>query len=309
MQIHQVRRPVVAGVDGSDAALAAVRWAAREAERQRLPLRLIQAFSWPNLRHLGEVDLGVDPHEVLLGLAREELAAAADAAAAVAPGIEIEQQVETGYPIPVLEAESRRAHLLVLGNRGLGGVGSLLIGSVAVALASHAACPIVVVRGPELGTPSESLPVVVGVDSTGNSEAAIAFAFDVADARRVPLIAVHTLWDLLADPVVDLVTDWDATEAKERELLGELLASYREKHPDVPVQRIVARDRPARQLLDQAQHAQLVVVGSRGRGAFSGLMLGSVSHALLHHAPCPVAVVRSDVKSIGKNSTRAVPRA
>jgi nucleotide-binding universal stress UspA family protein len=259
---------------------------------------LIQAFSWPNFRHLGELDLGVDPHQVLLRLAHEEVAAAADAAAAAAPGIEIEQQVETGYPIPVLEAESRRAHLLVLGNRGLGGFSSLLIGSVAVALAAQAACPLVVVRGPEPAPDLEALPVVVGVSDGATSAAAIAFAFEVADARRVPLVAVHTLWDVLADPVLDLVTDWSATEAKAREILGEHLTGCSEKYPGVPVQRIVARDRPARQLLEQAQHAQLVVVGSRGRGAFSGLLLGSVSHALLHHAPCPVAVVRSEPESI-----------
>ncbi|HET9258330.1 MAG TPA: universal stress protein [Pseudonocardiaceae bacterium] len=88
----------------------------------------------------------------------------------------------------------------------------------------------------------------------------------------------------------------DATEAKEREMLGECLSGYSDKHPGVPVRRIVARDRPAQQLLEQAQHPQLVV-GSRGRGAFSGLLLGSVSHALLHHAPCPIAIVRSDLGS------------
>lgn len=294
MQAHQVRRPVVAGVDGSESALAAVRWAAREAHHRRLPLRLVQAFSWPNFRHIGELDFGVNPREVLLRLAHEELAAAADAAAAAAPGVEIEQEVEVGYPIPVLEAESRRAHILVLGDRGLGGVNSLLIGSVAIALAAHAACPMVVIRGPEPAPASEALPVLVGVDTTANSAAAIEFAFDIADARRVPLVAVHALWDLLVDPVLDLVTEWDATEAHERERLGELLAGWSEKYPDVPVQRVVARDRPAHRLLEQAQHAQLVVVGSRGRGALSGLLLGSVSHALLHHAPCPVAVVRSD---------------
>jgi nucleotide-binding universal stress UspA family protein len=112
----------------------------------------------------------------------------------------------------------------------------------------------------------------------------------------VPLIAVHmhTRWDVLVDPVLDLVTDWDATAANEHKILGPRLADSAKKYPDVPVQCIIARDRPAYRLLEQAQHAQLVIVGSRGRGAFSGLLLGSVSHALLHHAPCPVAVVRPE---------------
>ena len=297
MQAHQLRRPVVAGVDGSESALAAVRWAAREADRRQLPLRLVQAFSWPNTHHIGDQGLGINAHEVLLRLAHDQVSAAAHAAAAAAPGLGIEQQVQTGYPISVLEAESRRAALLVLGNRGLGGVAGLLVGSVAIALAAQAGCPVVVVRDPEPGPALEALPVVVGVDSAANSGAAIGFAFDVADRRQVPLVAVHTLWDLLVDPVVDLVTDWDATVAHERGMLGELLAGWSDKHPAVPVRCIITRDRPAHGLLEQAHRAQLVVVGSRGRGAFTGLLLGSVSHALLHHAPCPVAVVRAEPDS------------
>ncbi|HET9118209.1 MAG TPA: universal stress protein, partial [Pseudonocardiaceae bacterium] len=297
MRAHQLRCPIVAGVDGSESALAAARWAAREANRRQLPLRLVQAFSWPNTHHIGDQGLGINAHEVLLRLAHEQVSAAAHAAATAAPGVRIEQQVQTGYPVAVLEAESRRAALLVLGNRGLGGVASLLVGSVAVALAAHAGCPVVVVRDPEPAPASEALPVVVGVDSAANSGAAIGFAFDVADTRQVPLVAVHTLWDLLVDPVVDLTTDWDATVAHEREMLGELLAGWSDKYPAVRVQHIITRDRPAHGLLEQAQCAQLVVVGSRGRGAFTGLFLGSVSHALLHHAPCPVAVVRAEPDS------------
>jgi nucleotide-binding universal stress UspA family protein len=292
MQAHQVRRAVVAGVDGSESALAAVRWAAREAVRRRLPLRLVHAFGWPNTQHIGDPGLGVDYREVLLRVAREQVSAAADAAAAAVPGVEIDQRVEVGYPIPVLEAESRHAQLLVLGNRGLGGVTSLLVGSVAVALAAHATCPVVVVRGAEPIATSDQLPVVVGVDGTPRSEAAIAFAFDAADAYRVPLVAVHTWWDLLVDPTLDPLIDWEAIETTEQEVLAERLAGWSEKYPDVEVRRIVTRDRPAHQLFEQAQRAQLVVVGSRGRGTFSGLVLGSVSHALLHHAPCPIAVVR-----------------
>jgi nucleotide-binding universal stress UspA family protein len=149
MQAQQVQRTVVVGVDGSESALTAVRWGAREAVRRRLPLRLVHAFSWPNTRHFGDPGLGFDYQEVLLRAAHEQVSAAADAAAAAAPGVELEQQVEAGYPIPMLEAESRRAQLLVLGTRGLGGVTGLVLGSVTVALAACAACPVVVVRGSE----------------------------------------------------------------------------------------------------------------------------------------------------------------
>jgi nucleotide-binding universal stress UspA family protein len=268
--------------------------AAREAVRRRLPLRLVLAFSWPNVRHFGDPGLGFDYHEVLLRAAHEQVSAAADAAAAAAPGVELEQQIAAGYPIPMLDAESRHAQLLVLGHRGLGGVTGLLLGSVTAALATHATCPVVVVRGAESLDALAGLPVVIGVDGTPNSEAALAFAFDAADARRVPLIAVHTWWESHADPVLDVVCDWDAIEADEREVLAERLAGWGEKYPDVAVQRIVARDRPARRLLELARSAQLVVVGSRGRGTLSCLFVGSVSHALLHHAPCPVAIVRPE---------------
>lgn len=290
----QIQRTVVVGVDGSESALMAVRWAAREAVLRGLLLRLVQAFSWPNVRHFGDPGLGFDYYEVLVQAAREQVSAAADAAAAAAPGVEVEQHVAAGYPIPMLDDESRRAQLLVLGSRGLGGVTGLLLGSVSEALATHAACPVVVVRGAEPPDALTRLPVVVGVDGTPNSEAALAFAFGAADARRVPLIAVHTWWESHADPVLDVVLDWDAIEADEREVLAQRLAGWGQKYPDVAVQRIVARDRPARRLLEQARSAQLVVVGSRGRGTLAGLFLGSVSHALLHHAPCPVAIVRPE---------------
>src|SRR5581483_545884 len=188
------------------------------------PLRLVHAFSWPDTRHFGDPGLGLDYHEVLLRAAHKQVSAAADAAATAAPGVELERQVAAGYPIPMLEGESRRAQLLVLGSRGLGGVTGLLLGSVAVALAAHAACPVVVVRGAEPGDALVQLPVVVGVDGTPNSEAAIAFGFCAADARRVPLIAVHTWWDSVIHPATDLLVDWDAIETQEREVLAERLA-------------------------------------------------------------------------------------
>jgi nucleotide-binding universal stress UspA family protein len=302
MQAQHVKQTVVVGVDGSESALTAVRWAAQEAVRRHLPLRLVHAFSWPDTRHFGDPGLGLDYHEVLLRAAHKQVSAAADAAATAAPGVELERQVAAGYPIPMLEAESDHAQLLVLGSRGLGGVTGLLLGSVAVALAAHASCPVVVVRGAEDLDALAQLPVVVGVDGTPNSEAAIAFAFGAADARRVPLIAVHTWWESRTDPALDVVLDWDAIEADEREVLAQRLAGWGEKYPDVPVQRIVARDRPAHRLLEQARGAQLVVVGSRGRGSLSGLFLGSVSHALLHHAPCPVVVVRPEPGTGGGDS-------
>jgi nucleotide-binding universal stress UspA family protein len=293
MNAAQVGRPVVAGVDGSDSALEAVRWAAREAHRRRVPLRLISAFGWTTGHHLGDPGFGTDYITVLLQKARDEVAAAAATASSLAPELAIEQEVITGFPVPVLNGEAARAQLVVLGDRGLGGFTGLLAGSVAVALATHAPCPVVVVRGPAPGasSPLEG-PVVVGIDGSPTSEAALAFAFEAADLRGVPLVAVHTWTDYQIESTMVAVLEGDAIDADEHRLLAERLAGWSEKFPDVPVQRLVTRYRPARTLVEQSQHAQLVVVGSRGRGGFAGLMLGSVSHALLHHAACPVAVVR-----------------
>ncbi|MBP2326608.1 nucleotide-binding universal stress UspA family protein [Kibdelosporangium banguiense] len=282
--------PVVVGIDGSSSALDAARWAAREATRRGAPLHLISAFGWSGTRHLGDPGLG-NYHETMLRTTWEAVSMAAKAAAEAAGGVEISELVNNGFPVPLLVTESRQAGLIVIGDRGLGGFTSLLVGSVAVGLAARAECPVVVVRGER---PLDTGPVVVGIDGSPVSEAALAFAFDAADSRNVPLIAVHAWTDSVFDAAVAPLLDWDAIETEERRLLAERLAGWSEKYPDVAVQRVVVRDRPAHALIGQAAHAQLVVVGSHGRGSAAGLVLGSVSHAVLHHSPCPVAFVRPE---------------
>jgi nucleotide-binding universal stress UspA family protein len=178
---------------------------------------------------------------------------------------------------------------VVVGDRGRGRISSVLAGSVAVAAAANAACPVVVVRGEERDA---TLPVVVGIDGTPVSEAAIAFAFDAASSRRAPLLAVHTWVAALGDPSLAPLIDWEALATEEEEVLAERLAGWAEKYPDVAVQRMVAQGGAAHALLDLTERAQLVVVGSRGHGELAGFVLGSVSNALVHAATCPVAVVR-----------------
>ena len=291
---NQTQRTVVAGVDGSECGLQAVRWAAAEALRRQLPLRLVAAHAWPSGGLVGDPGLGVDYRAVLRDVVLGHLATAAADARQVAPELEIEQVEVTGYPVPVLLGESAHAEIVVLGDRGLGGFTGLLIGSVAVEVTAHASCPVIVVRGSEPDrTGPRPEPVVVGVDGSPTSEAATAFAFEAASLRRVPLVAVHVWRDVLVDATMAPLLDWDVIDSDEREVLAERLAGWTEKYPDVPVRRLVARDRPARALVEESGRAQLVVVGSRGRGGFHGLLLGSVSQALLHNAHCPVAVVRS----------------
>jgi nucleotide-binding universal stress UspA family protein len=291
---NQTQRTVVAGVDGSECGLQAVRWAAAEALRRQLPVRLVAAHAWPSGGLVGDPGLGVDYRAVLRDVVLGHLATAAADARQVAPELDIEQVEVTGYPVPVLLGESAHAEIVVLGDRGLGGFTGLLIGSVAVEVTAHASCPVIVVRGSEPDrTGPRPEPVVVGVDGSPTSEAATAFAFEAASLRRVPLVAVHVWRDVLVDATMAPLLDWDVIDSDEREVLAERLAGWTEKYPDVPVRRLVARDRPARALVEESGRAQLVVVGSRGRGGFHGLLLGSVSQALLHNAHCPVAVVRS----------------
>jgi nucleotide-binding universal stress UspA family protein len=285
--------PVVVGVDGSECALQAVRWAAAEAARRHRPLRLVAAHTWPAGGLVGDPGLGIDPRAVLRDVVRGRLAAAEPAAAETVAGRPVETADVEGDPVAVLAGESERAELLVLGDRGLGGFTGLLIGSVAVALCTRAGCPVVVVRGAEADpTVPRPEPVVVGVDGSPSSEAAIAFAVEAAAVRGVPLLAVHAWHDVPVDPTLVPLVDWDAVESDEREVLAERLAGLRASRPDPEVRTQVVRDRPARALVDESRGAQLVVVGSRGRGGLRGMILGSVSQQLLHHAHCPVAVVR-----------------
>ena len=285
------RATVVVGVDGSARATEAVRWAAVEAARRGVPVRLVCAVHDAADRVL-RAELVQHYEKVVTRRAREVLTEALDVAGREVPGVEVESELATGHPVGVLREESERALLVVVGDRGLSRVAGLLAGSVSVALATHAACPVVVVRGPE-SSGRDDRPVVVGVDGSPGGEAAVAFAYEAASFRRVGLVAVHTWWDLFADPALAPLLDWDAIETDERLLLAERLAGWAEKYPDVAVERVITRGLPAQQLLRRAAGAQLVVVGSRGRSELAGLVLGSVSNTLLHRSPCPVVVARS----------------
>ena len=298
MEVGRANRPVVVGVDGSGSAYRAVEWAAAEAARRGAELRLVRAFSWTTserpVRDGGRV---AQYRDELLKFARSQVARAARIAADVRPEVETTTQVAIGAPIEVLGSEARRAQLLVLGDRGLGGLAGLLLGSVAVGLAAHGACPVVIVRGERAGAGNDESPVVVGIDDSPISEAALAFAFDAAAARGVGLVVVHAWSPTAIDDALAPVMDWDAATAEEDALLAERLAGWERKHPEVAVRRTVVRNGAVRSLVAASREAQLVVVGSRGRGNATGLLLGSVSHGVLHASHCPVAIVRPGADS------------
>jgi nucleotide-binding universal stress UspA family protein len=294
MDVQHAHRPVVVGVDGSPSALRAVAWAATEAARRGVGLRVVTAFAWTADHVVGHPGLGERYRNQMLAVARREVAAAAELANKTEPDLDVTTQVEIAAPIGALGSEARRAQLVVLGDRGLGGLAGLLLGSVAVALAADAACPVVIVRGDRAG---DEGAVVVGIDGSPVSEAALSFAFDAAAARGAELVAVHSWWPTRIDDALGPMMDWDAVAVEESAVLAERLAGWGQRYPDVAVRRLVVRDAPARALVEASKSAQLVVVGSRGRGNATGLMLGSVSHGVLHRAHCPVGIVRPETVS------------
>ena len=282
---------MVVGVDGSASATQAVRWAAREAGRRRAPLVLVHVWTAIPVAplHVGSL---VPYHDALVEQGDQWLEEASTAARDAAPGVVTSTQLVSGSAAGRLIDRSASAGLLVLGSRGLGGFAGLVVGSIAVALATHGHCPVVVVRGADPDTaPRQDGPVVVGVDGSPNSRAALDFAFEAAALRGAPLTAVHAWSDLPVITVWELTTDWHLVQQNEAKALSQWLADGRALYPGVPVEQVVVREGPARILLEHARAAQLVVVGSRGRGGFRGLLLGSTSQALIHHAASPVAVV------------------
>lgn len=273
------RRPVVVGVDGSPSALRGVRWAAEEAARRDTTLRLVHVCYLAPVRHPKQVTPPPFYREAVLTQGRHWLNEAARLARAAVPGVTLTTDLREGVTAHALVGESESAQLVVLGSRGMGGFTGLLLGSVAVAVSAHAHCPVVVVRPPDAEVVAAG-PVVVGVDDSSLSDAAVGFAFEAAATRGVPVVAVHS--------------HDGPDQTRGENLLDAAISAWAGKFPGVVVRAVVVRERPARALLRHAAGAQLVVVGSRGRGPLAGLGLGSVSQFLLHHAECPVAVTRTE---------------
>lgn len=292
--------PVVVGVDGSPSALAAVDAAAQEASLRCVELRVVHAFLWPALH----APPGRSPLGPATGALHETveriLADAVERARNQATGLHISHVVIAGQASTVLQAQSRTAQLIVVGHRGSEGLAELLLGSTAVHLTAHGHCPVMVVRG----RPDPTGPVLVAVDGSPQGRPAIAFAFSEAALREADLVALHA-WSTWTDhgehalghPVglVELVGDVDRLRQEEERVLAEALSGHRDRYPGVTVRPRLVRGRTRPALIEASAHAQLMVVGARGHGGFTGLLLGSVSQAALHHAHCPVTVVRSDL--------------
>jgi nucleotide-binding universal stress UspA family protein len=293
-------RPVLVGIDGSPEATEAARAGAREAARlgARLDLVLVlRTDQLPTPRRPDDVDLAA----VVRSLSRLLVDAAAHEARQVAPGIDVEQRVVDGHPVELLAAGSRAAALLCIGARGSGRLGDLVLGSTAAALVRAAECPVLVFPAQPAAAVHGRRGVVVGLDGGPDEAPLLEFAFAAAAARGTELVAVHT-WQhtvpgpahLLLSPLVDEA----AAQRREEAELAQLVDETSERHPDVPVRRVVERGRPAATLVPVALTAELLVVGRRHRRG----RLGSVAGAVLHAAPCPIGVV-----PLGAGTTRAEP--
>jgi nucleotide-binding universal stress UspA family protein len=285
--------PVLVGVDGSDSGLQAVSAAVREARLRGTGLNVVHAFIWPLFGvPLGPAAVG-PPDGGLRSQADEIVGKAVRHARELAPDLDVDGEVVTGHALPVMAEASERASLAVIGSRGLGAFTGLLLGSTAVHLAAHGSCPVLVVRG----RPDTEGPVVLGVDGSPAGTAAVGFAFAEASKRGTHVVAVHA-----AGAPPPPTQEPAPPRTDESGTLTEAMAQSRREYPDVQVKHRDTPDDPREALIAASKEAGLVVVGARGRGGFAGLLLGSVSQALLHHAHCPVAVVRGDGKDGGKEA-------
>ena len=283
---------IVVGVDGSPASMVAVDWATRDAAMRNVPLTLVHVASglagtWlqtPTPPGFGEWQRrrGREIFEDAVRIVEQAVAG---------PGL-IQVEAETYYSatIPTLVDISKGAEMVVVGSRGHSTFGSLL-GSVSAALVQHAHCPVAVIHDedPMMPHPPHA-PVLVGIDGSPASELATEIAFDEASRRHVDLIALHAWSDTRVLDFPNL--DWSSLRSSEDAVLAERLAGWQERYPDVNVCRQVVCDSPARQLIERSEATQLVVVGSHGRGGFAGMLLGSVSAAVVQSARMPVIVAR-----------------
>ena len=293
MSGSETHRGILVGVDGSASSMAAVDWAARDAAMRNVPLTLMHVIApvvpavapWPEIPVPQEYfERQDDRARRILEDARK---AVADSTADHGPPF-VYSAVVHGPTVSTLVNESKIADMMVVGCRGEGTFSPVAFGSVSAGLVNHAHCPVAVVHD-EAPVPARA-PVLVGIDGSPPSELATEIAFDEAFRRGVDLVALHAWSDVSMSEIPGL--DLAIMEAQAQEALAEWLARWQERYPDVTVRRVVVCDQPARQLVEHSESAQLVVVGSSGRGGFAGMLLGSVSTAVAHAARTAVIIAR-----------------
>lgn len=267
------QEPVLVGIDGSSSARTAAGWAGREAELRKAGVHFVM------------VNDGSTTDDEL----RSTLTGITQDFRQVHPDIAIQETITRGHPAQELLRQSAQAQLLVVGSRGRSAFKAALLGSVSARVAMHAQCPVVVARAY-----TTDGPVVVGLDDSQNSRAALQFALDAGTARGVDVVAVQAWQVAGAEFSVVPPLDIELQDSRQtaRRILADQTAGWDEHYPSVTLRRRTQRGHPVEVLADAAIGAQLLVVGHRGRGGFPGMLLGSVASGVLHHAQCPVAVIR-----------------
>lgn len=287
---------IVVGVDGSPAADLAADWAATAARIEHRPLVLAHACGLGGtvrgLLTLGETAVDLDDLEAAARSAGGDLLARAEQRATdLAPGVTVRTVLGGSDARQLLLDLAASARCVVVGSRGRGGFASLLLGSVSVTVASHAACPVVVVRhapGADHGG------VLVDVDGTATSAAAIEFAYRTASEHGWPLTALSVVWDVSRGPHSTWIADSDRTADDVRLSVAESLAGMREKYPDVHDEVLLLTGLRDQEILRASHGRALVVVGARHRGVLDALRHPSVVNTVVELAPCNVAVVPGD---------------
>ncbi len=292
------RTSLVVGFDGSQTSVDALHWALDAARLRGCDLQVVYAVAptneiGPQFGGYATPDLGIIERAAV-----EVLAGATAEAHRYAPDIRIHTRVIDAAPVAALLTDSATHEMVVVGSHGRAGFAELLVGATGVELSSHSRCPVVVVR-PRTGAPGpQAGRIVVGVDGSDLSIDAVGFAFEEASLRGIGVTAIHA-WD---KPPYDLPPGTagalpgyviaDEFTGAEMHLLAESIAAWTSKYPGVDLRSTVVHTDPVSALVSASAGAELLVVGSRGHGGFTSLLLGSVSHAALHHAHCPVVVVR-----------------
>jgi nucleotide-binding universal stress UspA family protein len=275
-------RTVVVGVEGTESSHDALVWAAEAAAARRDELEIVHATGVPYVRYDDAVNQGAE------SLLSDE----SDRALKVAPELTVRTTLSSSTPGRALTDASEHAALVVVGSRPLGVLERLFAGSLSYQVAAGAHCPVLVVPQGD-GHPGSG--VVVGADGSPDSVAAVAQAAEEADRLGEELTVVHAWQAPMSYQPMDVVPGSydELIEERERVVLAESLAGLGDRFPDLVINRRLVHDRPAQALLDGAQRARLLVVGSRGLHGVARMLLGSVSHTVVVHAPCPVLVVRA----------------
>ncbi|NUK83615.1 universal stress protein [Streptomyces lunaelactis] len=287
-------RPIVVGVDRSPESVAALEWAAEEAQLRARPLQVLHAWEW-HPRPLATVPADKSEHEWAQGALNDAL----ERVSAQFPELPVEGELVSGAARDVLVAAATRAEMLVIGSRGIGTISGFLVGSVGLSTVARAERPVVLVRSAAAGNAAEAaddrlLPIAVGLDAAHHGDPLIEFAFEAARVRSLGLRFVYAY----SPPSIHDRAAGKRDSPYGRELLQErqhaladVLSGWRQKYPDVAVTEEAVAGKPARVLLEAAAGARLLALGRPRRPARLGPHVGPVIHAATHHAPCPVAVV------------------